>query len=82
MSIDNSHQISDVKVMISQGADGVGIESIEKTSSQGIEDTYTITLSDGRKSTFTVTNGNGIDHIAKTGTQGLVDEYTIYFDDN
>ena len=82
MSIDNSHQISDVKVMISQGADGVGIESIEKTSSQGIEDTYTITLTDGRKSVFTVTNGNGIDHIAKTGEQGLVDEYTIYFDDN
>ena len=40
-----------------KGDDGVGISSIEKTSSEGLVDTYTITLTDGSKSTFTVTNG-------------------------
>ncbi len=36
--------------------------SIEKTHSDGYVDTYTITYTDGRTSTFTITNGrNGID---------------------
>lgn len=39
--------------------DGVGIASIEKTATEGLVDTYTITLEDGRTSTFTVTNGSG-----------------------
>lgn len=39
------------------GADGVGISSIEKTSSDGNVDTYTITMTDGSTSAFTVTNG-------------------------
>ena len=39
------------------GADGVGIASIAKTSSVGLVDTYTITLTNGNTSTFTVTNG-------------------------
>lgn len=47
------------------GAAGVGIVSIEKTSSEGLVDTYTITMSDGTTQTFTVTNGangqNGAD---------------------
>ena len=34
-----------------------GIESIEKTKTDGLEDTYTITFSDGSTTTFTVTNG-------------------------
>ena len=33
------------------------IETIEKTSTSGLVDTYTITLSNGNTSTFTVTNG-------------------------
>ena len=37
--------------------DGVGIQSIAKTSTSGLVDTYTITLTNGVKSTFTVTNG-------------------------
>lgn len=40
-----------------QGAQGVGIASIAKTSSVGLVDTYTITLTNGNTSTFTVTNG-------------------------
>lgn len=81
MSLQNSRQISDVKVLLKMGSDGAGIIDIELTSSQGNVDTYTITLSNGNKYTFTVTNGLGIDNIAKTDTQGLVDTYTIYMED-
>ena len=44
----------------SDGADGVGIQSIERTSGNGAAgttDTYTITLTNGQTATFTVTNG-------------------------
>lgn len=36
---------------------GVGIASIELTSTDGLVDTYTITYTDGRTQTYTVTNG-------------------------
>ena len=50
-----------------QGETGIGIESIEKSGSEGLVDIYTITFSDGTTSTFTVTNGkDGVD-----GTQGI-----------
>lgn len=39
------------------GKDGVGVTSVTKTSTSGLVDTYTITLSNGSTSTFTVTNG-------------------------
>lgn len=39
------------------GKDGVGIDRIEKTSTQGLIDTYTIYLTDESTYTFTVTNG-------------------------
>ena len=80
MSIDNSKQISDVKVLLKTGIDGASVESIVKTASVGLVDTYTITLTNGEQTTFEVTNGNGIVSIAKTGTSGLVDTYTITFD--
>ena len=49
------------------GADGVGIQSIAKTSTNGLVDTYTITLTNGGTYTFTVTNGaDGAD-----GTNGI-----------
>lgn len=41
----------------SPGQDGVGIEKIEKTGTQGLVDTYTITLTNSSTYTFTVTNG-------------------------
>ena len=59
MSIQNSHQISEVKVMLAKGIDGNGIASIEKTGTQGLVDIYTITYTNGEKTTFTVTNGAG-----------------------
>lgn len=42
-------------------ADGHGgIQSINKTGTSGLVDTYTITFADQSTATFTVTNGNGI----------------------
>ena len=40
-----------------KGDAGVGIASITKTDSNGLVDTYTITFTDGTKTTFTITNG-------------------------
>ena len=39
------------------GTPGRGIQKIEKTSTQGLVDTYTITYTDATTSTFTITNG-------------------------
>ena len=39
------------------GTPGRGIQKIEKTSTQGLVDTYTVTYTDNSTSTFTVTNG-------------------------
>ncbi len=67
-----------------QGPRGNGIVSIAKSATSGNVDTYTITLTDGTTSTFTVTNGNagnGISSVVKTSTSGLVDTYTITFTD-
>ena len=60
-----------------QGKDGTNIKSVEKTASSGLTDTYTITLIDGSKSSFNVTNGKGISSISKTGSIGLDDIYTM-----
>ena len=52
--------ISDIifKTIMLKGANGNSIASIEKTSTVGLVDTYTITLTDGSVGgTFTVTNG-------------------------
>ena len=46
-----------------KGDDGKGIVSIEKTSTSGLVDTYTITYTDNTTSTYTVTNG-------RNGTNG------------
>ena len=59
-----------------------GINTIAKTGTTGLVDTYTITFADESTHTFTVTNGKAISTIAKTGTTGLVDTYTITYNDN
>ena len=64
-----------------KGKDGTNIKSVEKSASDGLTDTYTITLTDGSKSSFNVTNGKGISSISKTGASGLVDTYTITYND-
>lgn len=43
-----------------KGKDGRGIASIDKTSTTGSVDTYTITYTDGTSSTYTVNNSDGI----------------------
>lgn len=65
-----------------QGATGNGIQSIEKTSSSGLTDTYTIAFTDGSSTTFEVENGKGIVSIEKTSTEGNVDTYTITYNDD
>lgn len=82
MSRHDSRKISDVKVMLKMGADGKGIQSIDKTGTVILVDTYTITFDDGTKTTFNVTNGRSIVSIQKTGTDGFVDTYTITYNDN
>lgn len=46
-----------IKVMMLKGEAGSSIKSIEKTATHGLVDTYTVTLTDGSASSFTVTNG-------------------------
>ena len=83
MSMQDSQQFSEVKVMLLKGEGGRGIASIVKAGTSGaLGDVYTITYTDGTKTTYTVENGNGITSIEKTGTSGaLTDVYTITFDD-
>ena len=63
--------------MLLKGDDGSDIESIEKTGTDGLVDTYTVTLTNGSKTTFTVKNGNYIVSIEKTSTVDLIDTYTV-----
>ena len=46
-----------VKTLMLKGQEGQSIKGIKKTSTDGLVDTYTITLTDGTTFTFTVTNG-------------------------
>ena len=64
-----------------QGKDGTNIKSVEKSASDGLTDTYTITLTDDSKSSFNVTNGKGISSIEKASTSVLVDTYRITYND-
>lgn len=52
-----SGSTSPVGPMGPRGYTGNGIESIEKTGTSGLVDTYTITYTDGNNTTFEVTNG-------------------------
>lgn len=81
--IDTNNVSHRSELTVPNGADGVGIASIVKTSTAGLVDTYTITLTNSNTYTFEVTNGakgdtgDGIARIEKTGTEGLIDTYTI-----
>lgn len=46
-----------VKVMLLKGEAGASIESIDKTASNGLIDTYTVKMTDGTESSFYVKNG-------------------------
>lgn len=46
-----------IKVMLLKGEAGASIESIDKTASDGLIDTYTVKMTDGTESRFYVKNG-------------------------
>lgn len=46
-----------VKVMLLKGEAGASIESIDKTATDGLIDTYTVKMTDGTESSFYVKNG-------------------------
>lgn len=81
MSRQDSRKVGDVKVMLLKGADGSSIADIELTGSVLNVDTYAITLTDGSKTSFQVTNGVSIEDIKRTGVEANVDTYTIYLSD-
>lgn len=58
------------------GQDGVSVVSIEKTDTNGLIDTYTITYSNNTTSTFTVTNGEQGPQ-GEQGIQGIQGEQGI-----
>ena len=46
-----------IKVMLLKGEAGASIESIDKTATNGLIDTYTVRLTNGEEQKFYVTNG-------------------------
>lgn len=67
-----------------KGDTGSSIRSIAKTSTSGLTDVYTVTMTDGATSSFQVTNAKSIVSFVKTsgtGTAGTTDVYTITFND-
>lgn len=61
--------------------DGVGISSIEKTSSVGLVDVYTITYTNNTTTDFSVTNAKSITSVELAYTSGLTNVYRINFND-
>lgn len=62
MSLNPDEVYAILKKQIQQGGGtpgqpGVGIQSIEKTGTEGLVDTYTITYTNGTETTYTITNG-------------------------
>ncbi len=58
----------------------IGISSIEKTASEGLEDTYTIYYTDGSTSNFTVTNGAD-GETSEINVDDLYEEYKEVYGD-
>lgn len=67
-----------------KGDTGSNIQSIDLTSTAGLVDTYTVTLTDGNTTQFTVTNAKSIVSVVMTSgshAAGTTDVYTITFND-
>ena len=64
---------------------GVGIDTIEKTATQGLVDTYTITFTDGSTTTYNVTNGtqlteeqmSGVNEVVSTLSSGTTGQFLM-----
>lgn len=65
----NSNDKDNVRAYMVKGEKGATIASITKTSTEGLVDTYTINMDDGRTQTFTVSNGfSPTANVTKVGT--------------
>jgi len=60
---------------------GNGIKSIDKLSTDVLEDTYRIIFDDGTYKDYVVKNGKGIESVEKVDTDVLDDTYRITFND-
>lgn len=56
------------------------IDSIDRTATSGLVDTYTITYNDGSTKEYFVTNGASISRIIQASTVGNIDSYNIELD--
>lgn len=61
-----------VKVMLLKGETGASIKSIEKTSTDGLIDTYTVRLTNGTEQKFYVTNGRNGEKGEKGDTGNVI----------
>ena len=57
------------------GPAGVGIQKIEKTNTEGLVDTYTITYTDGSTTTYTVTNGKDGEDATDEQIKNVLEQY-------
>ena len=57
------------------GPAGVGIQKIEKTNTEGLVDTYTITYTDGSTTTYTVTNGKNGEDATDEQIKNVLEQY-------
>lgn len=79
ISIEQTDEGAVVTVTDSRGStqatiyNGVGIDTIEKTATQGLVDTYTITFTDGSTTTYNVTNGTQLTEEQMSGVNEVVD---------
>lgn len=55
------------KTLLVKGENGGNIKDIKKTSTNGLVDTYTVTLTNGDTTTFKVTNGEGLQNLQVGG---------------
>ena len=60
-----------------KGDTGVGITNITKTSTSGLVDTYTVYLSNGNTSSFTVTNGDDATVTIVTSWSGTLSDTKV-----
>ena len=73
----NTTFVENARILMMKGEPGSSIQSITKTGTSGAVDTYTITMTDGNTSTFTVTNGTPIQSIELTSSDDEYDYYTL-----
>lgn len=61
-----------VKVLMLKGEAGASIESIDKTSTDGLIDTYTVRLTNGQEQSFYVKNGRDGEKGEKGDTESTI----------